>query len=332
MEDASKGALDARTSVLSRIRGARSFWILTHQLPDGDAVGSQMALHLGLREIGKASVPLGNAPLPDKFQFVDSSLELQISPQTLSNAPDLILIVDTHEFDMLGPLKDVARKYESRCIFIDHHVPQTRASTHLLDESRSATAEMIFELLKDLGAPLTFPVAQAIYVGLVSDTGHFRFRRTSPRVHRIAAELLESGVLPEVVHDQLFSRETPERMRFLAHVLGTVRLDLDGKLAWISVLREERLRFGASVEDTESFIEQLTLLKGVRIVALFREEDDGRVKVSLRGLARTSVIEIAEAVGGGGHRYAAGARVSEAIGVTSQRVLDLCRKAIDRQK
>lgn len=289
--------------------------VTTHHLPDGDGLGSQMALTLALREMGKQVFAINSSETPEKFSLVDPENQIQIyrSGEDLPQV-DAVVVVDTSDLKMLGPLERAVSGLRVPVLFIDHHIVRngqlTAGTRHLIDESYSSTGELTFALLQTMGAQLNLPIAVGLYVALVTDTESFRFRRTSSRSHLTAARLLETGVQPEAVYRKIYANESPAKIQLLGHVLETSSFSRDGRIGWLVVRRPDREGYGATVEDTESFVSHLTLIKGVEVALSFREEDDGRIKVSLRGNGQIPVFEVAHHFGGGGHRYSAGMRIS----------------------
>jgi phosphoesterase RecJ-like protein len=158
-------------------------------------------------------------------------------------------------------------------------------------------------------ADIDSEMAMAIYVAIVTDTSSFRFKRTSPRSHLIAAELLQKGISPEDVYQHIYARDSFAKIRLFGHVLENIKTSSDERIAWLTIPRDVRRRYQATIEDTEAFVNQLTLIEGVDIGMLFREEDDGRIKVSVRGNGEIPVFGIAKKFGGGGHRHAAGMKL-----------------------
>jgi bifunctional oligoribonuclease and PAP phosphatase NrnA len=308
------------------LRSRDRFLLTTHDFPDGDGLGSQMALHRALVQCGKTSFLLNPSPTPLKYSLVDPGHEIRVfEKQTALPDVQAVLVLDTGELSMMGPLAKPIADSKLPVLFIDHHVSHSLPpGPHLIDESSAATAELVFRLRTALGVDLDLESAQALYLALATDTGWFRYARTSPFTHTMAAQLLAAGVEPEALHRSVFARETPQKLRFLGHCLEKVQLTEGGQIAWLSLSVPDRNHYGATVEDTESYLGFLANLEGVRVTALFREEDDGRTKISLRGLDGTEVIGVAQALGGGGHRFAAGARVKGKLEPTIQGVLQLC--------
>ncbi len=307
---------------IEKILASRRFLLTTHANPDGDGLGSQMAMHFYLKKVGKQSVVLNPGPTPAKFRSVDPRGEIQVFDKSKALPPaDLIFVFDTNDERMLGEMREPLKKHGAQVVFVDHHVPEKgNLDAHLIDEQYAATGELVFCLLRNLRADIDEEMARALYVALVTDTGSFRYKRTSPRTHQVAAELLQKGVLPEKVFRDVYSRDSLEKVRLFGHVLDGIQTSQGGRIAWLTIPKATRLKYGATVEDTESFVSSLGYVHGVDIGMLFREEDDGTVKVSFRGSGEIAVVGLAQEFGGGGHRHAAGARLKLALKDAVQKV------------
>lgn len=305
------------------IRQHENFLLTTHVMPDGDGLGSEMALHLYLKKMGKKSTVINTHPTPPKFRLVDPRGEIKVFQPGMKLPPtDVVFVLDTNELKMLGPLEPPIRASGAPIVFVDHHVPEVdNVQDHLIDEAYGSTGELVYSFLRHLRADIDIEIALGIYVAIVTDTASFRFKRTTARSHTIAAELLQKGVLPEQVYQHIYSRDSFAKIRLFGHVLQGMQTTPDERIAWLTVTKETREHYHATIEDTESYVNQLTHIEGVDIGVLFREEDDGRIKISIRGNGEIPVIGIAKKFGGGGHRHAAGAKITESLEESTRRVL-----------
>jgi len=312
------------------IRAHSRFLLCTHAGPDGDGLGSQIALASLLRQLGKAVTVVNPGATPEKFQLVDPNRSIQVfSPGRPLPAVDLIFVLDTNETQMLGDMESAVLALGKRIVFVDHHIPDDLdAEEHLAHESFGATGEMIYELFECCEVELDLEAALGIYVAIVTDTGGFRYRRTKPRTHLAASRCLEKGVQPELVFQKIYAQNSLAKTRLLGNLLERMEIGADGKFAWVVIPKALREKFGATIEDTEAFISHLTLLEGVRIAALYREDPDGKIKVSLRGMGDVPVVDIAHAFGGGGHRFAAGMRLDIPLADAVRTINERCEKLL----
>jgi bifunctional oligoribonuclease and PAP phosphatase NrnA len=301
----------AREEVLAELRSSDKFLLTTHENPDGDALGSLVAMNEILRALGKDTVMFLSAeeiPLPHEYRW----LPLEgVSHELPADAEErTIVFLDCGNVDRM-PVSFLGRD-DAHIVNIDHHHDNTRFGTaNLVVDGASSTAEIIWDLNKDLGAELTTEIAQALYVGLVTDTGKFQYENTTPRSHEMAADLLEHGVEVHEIFRHLYENVPLAKLQLLARVLSRVERYDDGRLTISYILRSDYEETGADENFSEGIVDHIRALEGTVVAALVREQlKEGRHgvrKVSLRASAdAVDVSVIARQEGGGGHRQAAG--------------------------
>jgi phosphoesterase RecJ-like protein len=307
----------ARPQVLERILADARFVLATHESPDGDALGSLVGMHGLLVELGKdAEIFIAPEDLPLPLEYRVFSLESLIQAPPADIAQRTVVFLDCGNIDRNSArvLRDGAH-----LLNLDHHHDNTRFGTlNYVDPSASSTAEIVWDLMRELGVGATPEVAQALYVGLITDTGRFMYENTGPRAHRMAAELIEAGVDVPGVYRSLYEEVPPEKLALHARALSRVQRFDSGELT-LSVLSGEDFA-EAEAEDTysEGIIDQLRAVQGTKVAVLVRElttgDRKGQHKVSLRATDDdVDVSAIARAQGGGGHRRAAGFTTALAI-------------------
>ena len=305
------GATAARQQVLSEIHGGERFLLVTHEHPDGDALGSLVAMHRILTALGKDSVMLMAAdefPLPYEYRFFDLQGLTTVAPVDLMQRT--IVFLDCGNIDRT-PLA-IVKGDDAHILNIDHHHDNTRFGTvNLVDPDASCTAEIVWDLMGALSVVPDQDLAEALYVGLVTDTGKFMYENTGPRAHRMAAELIEAGVDTHAIYRRLYEDMPYAKLALLARALGQVERVDDGVLTIARVTREDFDATGAEDSYTEGIVDHLRSVEGTKVAALAREVaiegDVRRSKVSLRSTdGEVDVSAIARAGGGGGHRQAAG--------------------------
>ena len=307
----------ARPQVLERILADARFVLATHESPDGDALGSLVGMHGLLVELGKdAEIFIAPEDLPLPLEYRVFSLESLIQAPPADIAQRTVVFLDCGNIDRNSArvLRDGAH-----LLNLDHHHDNTRFGTlNYVDPSASSTAEIVWDLMRELGVGATPEVAQALYVGLITDTGRFMYENTGPRAHRMAAELIEAGVDVPGVYRSLYEEVPPEKLALHARALSRVQRFDSGELT-LSVLSGEDFA-EAEAEDTysEGIIDQLRAVRGTKVAVLVRElttgDRKGQHKVSLRATDDdVDVSAIARAQGGGGHRRAAGFTTALAI-------------------
>jgi phosphoesterase RecJ-like protein len=297
--------------VADELRDAGKLLLTTHENPDGDALGSLLGMHLLLCQLDKDAAMFLSAdefPLPHEYRCLPLRGVMNEPPDDLEDR--LVVFLDCGNIDRM-PV-DFLRTGSIRIVNIDHHHDNTRfGEINLVDPSASCTAELVWRLAHELGAEITQPMAEALYVGLVTDTGRFMYRNTGAEAHLMAAELIEAGASPHEVNRQVFESLPFRRLELLARALTRVaRLD-GGAVTVTHLTREDFVDTGSDEHDSEGIVDHLRSVEGTVVAVLVREllaEDRaGLRKVSLRSAdGRVDVSQIARAHGGGGHLQAAG--------------------------
>jgi phosphoesterase RecJ-like protein len=319
----------SRGEVLEELIGARRILLVTHENPDGDAIGSLVAMRGVLQELGKNVVMFlapGELPLPYEYRFLDLDGLVTELPDDLSDR--VVVFLDCGNIDrnpIAGAWSDGAH-----VLNIDHHHDNTHFGTvNHVDDGASCTAEIIWDLMADLGVAARGAVAEALYVGLVTDTGRFMYENTGARAHAMAADLIAAGVSVQDIFRRLYEDMPYAKLQLLARALESVeRLD-EGRLTLSWLRREDFTETGAEESHSEGVIDHLRAVEGTKVAALVRARGsgDGR-KVSLRATDDdVDVSRIARAQGGGGHRRAAGFTTTLEDGA----LRDFLRDAVDEQ-
>ena len=296
--------------MLSELRGAERFLLATHENPDGDALGSLAAMQLVLAALGKDAVAYmapDEFPLPYEYRFIQVENLVTEPPADLEERT--IVFLDCGNIDR-NPADSLKRE-GAHILNVDHHHDNTQFGTvNLVVPDASCTAEVIWDLMKDLGVELTRPIAEALYVGLVTDTGKFMYENTGPRAHQMAADLIEAGVDVHAIYRRLFEGVPQGKLELLARGLSNVERFDDGLLTLTHLSSEDYAATGADQSYSEGVVDHLRALEGTAVAGLVRDlpgNGEQRRKVSLRATDdRVDVSAIARAQGGGGHRRAAG--------------------------
>jgi phosphoesterase RecJ-like protein len=304
--------------VVQRLRAADEVALACHVGPDGDALGSMLALGLALRSLGKRVVASwGGEPfeVPSSYSFLPG-LDLLVPAPRFPAAPALLVTLDTGSPDRLGSLVDRTRT-AGCCIVVDHHPSNTRFGTlHLVDGTAAATAVLVAELLDRLGVPLTEDLAVPLYTGLITDTGVFRYAATTPSVHGLAARLLATGIRHDEITRAIYDTVPFEYVRLLGSVCERSVLEVDAVrgrgLLWSTIPADDLVAAKLGLADVEGVIDVLRTAQEAEVsVVLKGDPVEGGWKVSLRSKGAIDVGQICTALGGGGHRFAAGFTASE---------------------
>ena len=303
---------------------ASSILIGTHLNPDGDALGSALAFKLYVDSVGIYNEVLCHHGAPRNLKFLPKVDEVHQEP--LREEYDLGVVLDLDAMDRLGRTEPYFATCK-RLMVIDHHIPHDApGDVRIVDSSEPATALILTRLLMEIGAPITGDMATCLLTGIVTDTGSFRFRNTTPDALSISAYLLEQGGDLNQISEEVFQSKPLSSAKLLGYVLNTMRLACDNKLAWSSLSNEEFVRSGAKDEDTEGFVNEMLFIDSVQIAVLLREPKPGKVRVSIRSRGELDVAEVARDFGGGGHRNAAGCVFAASDRRKGYRVSEFCDK------
>ncbi len=294
-------------AAVTAIADAEQAVISCHVHPDGDALGSALALHRALANTGRKAVVSFSEPftVAPHYRFLPG-LDRLTPPDQVPAAADLFVCFDAGSLDRLGSLVD-AFEGAARTVVVDHHASNTRfGDINLIDPASPASAVLCRELLRRLGLPLDRDIATCLYTGLVTDTGRFQYQATSPDTHRLAAELLAAGVEQYEVAKAVFETNRIGYLRLVADALGQLVQVPEASLVWTRVGLADLAAHGVDMEETEGLIDLVRTDGASDVAAVLKEQPDGTWKVSLRSKGATDVGRIATRFGGGGHKFAAG--------------------------
>ncbi len=326
------GAVDiaepAWAAAVAALRGAGEVVLICHVAPDGDALGSMLALARVLRGRGsRVRCTWGDERfvVPASYRWLPGIDEVLAPSVVLAGpAPDVVVVLDTASRERLGVLAPVADAAPA-LVVVDHHAHNSGlGGTHLVDASAAATATVVEELVGRLGAELDPDTATCLYTGLVTDTGSFRHAVTTPAVHAVAARLLGAGVRPDAVADRLWGRRSFGSLGLLGAALARIRLEPDALgglgLVWTWTHADDLAAWGVGIDEAESVIDVVRLAEEADVAVVCKGDVDATFKVSLRSRGRVDVGAAAVALGGGGHRLAAGFTSADDVDTTLARV------------
>lgn len=299
---------DAWDEAVAAVRAARRVALACHVGPDGDALGSLLALGLGLRAMGVAAVgSYGDDPfvIPRQYRFLPGQ-DLLVPPRDFPLDPEVLVTFDCGSADRLGSL-EASAKGAARVVVVDHHAMGAPfGDVRLVEPEAAASAVVVYELLRRLEVSLDADIATCLYTGIVTDTGSFKYRNTTPAIHRIAAELLGFGIEHDVIVREVYDTHPVGFLRIAGAALSRAELVEGASLIWTWIDRGDLERAGVGLDATDGLIDLVRTAETADVACVLKQLDDGRYKVSLRSKGATNVGAIAEAMGGGGHALAAG--------------------------
>jgi phosphoesterase RecJ-like protein len=298
-----------------------------HVGPDGDALGSMLALGLALRGRGtKVQASWGSEPfeVPTPYRGLPG-LDLLVPASQIPEAPGLLVTFDTGSVDRLGALADRVPK-AGAVLVIDHHASNTRFGTlNVVDEAAASTASMVVDLVDALGLPLTAEVAACAYTGLVTDTGSFKYAATTPEVHALAGRLLATGIRHDLISREIWDSASFGYVKALGLVCARAVLEPDEVgglgLVWTAVGADDLHRYDLALTDVEGVIDVIRTTREAEVAVVVKTDpEDGWLKVSTRSKGAVDVGAVCVSLGGGGHRFAAGFTSREPLAATMERL------------
>jgi phosphoesterase RecJ-like protein len=304
------------------LREHQKIAILSHVRPDGDALGSQLALALSLKQLGKDVRVWNEDGMLEKYSFLPRA-ELLTKPPSAAEDFDVAIALDTAIQNRLGTALESVRSAKL-WVNIDHHPSNPRYGDLVyIDPNAPATGQILFELMMSQGFPIDAEIAENLYVAISTDTGSFQYPHTTARTFEIAAELVRAGVDVGRVSQLLYENYPRRRIELLRELLGTMRFEGNGRVASFSLSLNTAAKLGVMPEDNEGLIDHIRAIRGVIVAIFFEELADGKVRVSMRSKSeKVDVCAICQKFGGGGHTLAAGARVRGTLSEVEQRVME----------
>jgi phosphoesterase RecJ-like protein len=294
--------------LISFLKEKDNFFIATHINPDGDAIGSSLALLFALESIGKNAMIYDKDPVPEIYRFLPGHEKFTHSISGINPSAHNLILLDCNSLDRVG-IDGVSFPFAS---VIDHHETEKEfGDIKWVKPDAAATGMMIFSLLRTMGLEITREIAINLYTAIVIDTGGFRYSNTDAEVLRVAAELVQAGANPAEISQKLYEMWSENRFNLLIMMLNT--LEIRSRVAFTAVTREMYIKTGTCPEDTEHFSNFPRMMQDIRISAFFRETGDNEWKVSLRSRGEVNVARIAELFKGGGHKNAAGYKVKATL-------------------
>jgi bifunctional oligoribonuclease and PAP phosphatase NrnA len=296
---------DALAQIVHAIRTRRRFILSSHSRPDGDSIGSQLAMLYALRKMGKEAVAVNADPAPSPLRQFPGVPDIVIAPEVDGDF-DAAIIMECGDLGRTG-VNGLERFF---VINIDHHPGNTNyGQLNWFDVSAAACAELVYDLVRGLDIPLTVEIATHVYLAILTDTGSFHYSNISPRTFEICGACLEAGVDPVLVARNVYDSNNMGRLKLFGAVLSAMQIDSTGRIAIVYVDHEMARSAGGTYEDTEGLINLPLTVREIRASAFFKELGPREYRVSLRSKGAIDVAAVANQFGGGGHKNAAGCTV-----------------------
>jgi phosphoesterase RecJ-like protein len=308
--------------IADAIRSRRRFVVVSHARPDGDAIGSQVAMALALRALGKDVRMVAHDPAPQQMQDFPAVADIQLVEQ-LDDLGDAVIFMECGDVHRPG----VNGLDKGFVINIDHHPGNTMyGAMNCIDLTAAACGEMVFDLIAALGVPLTIEIATHIYLTILTDTGGFHYSHISPRTFDICRRCVEAGLDPTAVSRAIYDNNNLGRVRIWGAVLNAMQLSADGRVATLAMDRALAARCGATYDDTEGLINFPLTVKEIQAVVFFKESGPGDWRISMRSKGDVNVNAIAREFNGGGHTNASGCGatgdLAQLVPIFEQKLID----------
>ncbi len=315
--------------VIEILRSKKSFLITSHLRPDGDAIGSQLALASLLEEMGKSAFIVNVDPVPETFRFLSGSDRI-LNDFTSPDYPEIAIVLDSSDLDRIGRTADLVR--EAKLIInIDHHISNSRfGNINLIEGKAAAVGEQIFSLIRSLGFSVGKERAVSLYTAILMDTGAFQYANTTENTHQIVSSLLKEGVDSAEIAEKVYQKPSFSRQKLLGLVLTALRKNSQGRIVWSRLTREMCREAEAKDSESGGFINYIQSLEGAELALFFQETDKkNQIRISFRGKGKEiDVNDLARQFGGGGHKLAAGCLMEGSIEEVEDKILTAAREII----
>ena len=315
--------------IIDVIHNHGSFLVAAHVRPDGDSIGSELAMYHFLKHIGKEVIVYSKDQIPGNYHFLPGS------DQIVHELPDLekyeaAFVLDCSELERVGSESFRIGAME-RIVNIDHHISNDNFGVlAYIDHHASSTGELLYRLIKTMGLDFTKEMATNLFAAILTDTGGFRYRNTGKDTLVASGLLVEKGADPQWISENIYENNPPSKIRLLAKALDTLAYDWDRKVGYMVVSRKTLEDTGAMMEHTEGFVDIPRAIHGVEVSILFSELSDHYFKLSMRSKGKVNVERVASRFGGGGHINAAACHLEGDLETVRQRVMDVVGTIIDR--
>ena len=314
--------------ICEKLDKARNIFCIAHPYSDGDALGSQLALYHWCRAAGKNCIVLNFDPLPEQISWLRGAEVCQnYLPEDVEF--DLAFLMETTEARRMGERVEFFKR-ATTTVHLDHHIGVIGlGSINLLEEKASSTCEILYNILERTGVELNRECREALYVGIMTDTGNFRYNNSTPRSHEVIARLIADDLVVDDIYKKVYEQTSYNRVVMHGMVMARTRRLLDGKIvaSWLKL--DDFTSIGADEVDADGAIRHISCINGIEVALLFKEIEDNKVKVSFRSTGNVDVMEISRKFKGGGHRNASGAQLDGSIEEVMAQVVAIVTETLE---
>lgn len=317
-----------KSEVLKILQKYQTFLISTHVNPDPDALSSQLAMALFLKARGKKVLCLNEEKVPARYKFLPHVTWIKKNDLKKKVAYDVAIVVDCGDFERIGTVRNTLDP-QKPVINIDHHITNDFFGTaNCVDAQASSTAEIIYEILAQGGFKFTKDIATLLYLGIMTDTGSFRYENTTSRSHRIAAELLKFKIPVNALYQRLYETIPLSDLQFFSKVVGKFESHFGGQILCMELRRNLLKKFSEEFDVRDMVFRYLRLIKGVEMIVLLSEQSSGKTRLNFRSQGSMDVAKLAARFGGGGHYRASGCLMDLPISAAKRQILKQIKKDI----
>ena len=320
------------------ISKANKIFLTTHENPDGDGLGSEVAFYHHLTETGKEVKIINCSPTPEIYDYLNSDSCIETFNELVHlewiKKADLAIVFDVGDFKRVREIKSLINEYDIPVMNIDHHPhPDNHGfSYNIVDTKSAATGCMVRSYLKEARSkPLTRQICDGIYTAVMTDTGCFKYSNTDTYCHSIAIECLEKGVDSNFIYQKIYENSSKTRIHLLGEMISNIKYALDGQFAWSIVTNDIMKKHQASKDDLDGFSDFIRSIKGVEVAFVIYEVSKDICRINFRSKGKFTVNNIAKSFGGGGHAFASGAVVNKSLDKAKNYIVNNCEKMLKEQ-
>jgi phosphoesterase RecJ-like protein len=313
------------SEIIKAINEGHNFLITAHVRLDGDALGSELAFYIMLKEMGKKAVVYNQDRTPERYLFLPAAHNIS---HTLNNVEqyDTCIVLDCSDLTRVGDQSENIRKIK-KIINIDHHVSNNGFCTlKILDAKASSTGELVYRLMREMRVKMSRDICTNLFAAIITDTGSFRYSSTTSETLIAAGHLVENGANPQRIAENIYENDSPARLKLMAKALETLSLDLESKVGSMVVTQQDLMEAGAAWEHTEGFVDIPRTVRGIEVSILYTQREEDHFKLSLRSKAKVNVEKIAKKFGGGGHIHAASCWMKGDIETIKSQIIEAVRE------